>query len=357
MQYKKIMMLFYFPRLVLLLLLPLLLLSQAVFASNGATLYEENCAICHGAEGRGGVGIPLALPSFLAQVSDEYLHRTIRIGRPGRVMPSFYWLSEKDIDQIVDYIGDWRTSPAPSYDDKNITGNALHGKIIYAKHCASCHGVDAVGGVGTGLMFSRPRDLPVTAPALNNQGFLNSATDQLMKRIIISGRKETPMPAASTFALTDTDVDDVVSYIRSFHKPLVLKKYELEDEPSALIYDSDYNFEETVENVKRAINGANFRWIRDQYLDHGLVEPGKENKKHLIIYFCNFNFLYEALNIDPRVGAFLPCRITIVENNGKVQLMTINPKHLSRLFNNDELNEACDKMHEIYSSIMEDATL
>jgi len=101
----------------------------------------------------------------------------------------------------------------------------------------------------------------------------------------------------------------------------------------------------------------NFRIIREQTLSQGLETEQPKNNHQTIIYFCNFNFLYKALAIDPRVGLFLPCRITVVENKGKVQVMSINPNRLSRLFNNDELNKACTDMHEMYTSILEEATL
>lgn len=54
---------------------------------------------------------------------------------------------------------------------------------------------------------------------------------------------------------------------------------------------------------------------------------------------------------------FLPCRVTVTEVDGKVMVTAINPMYLSRLFNNDELNEYCEKMHEVYTTILEDATL
>jgi len=77
----------------------------------------------------------------------------------------------------------------------------------------------------------------------------------------------------------------------------------------------------------------------------------------MVLHFCNFGFLFEALAIDPRVGMFLPCRITVIEKAGKVQLSTINPKRLSRLFNNRELDESCNEMYEVYTTLLEDATL
>ena len=335
----------------------LLLFPLASQAFDGEKLYSENCAICHGSEGTGGVGIPLALPAFLQQVPDEYLIRTILFGRPGRVMPAFTNLSYAQAKAIARFMRRWSPSKPPEWDSTPVKGNKNNGLLLFDNHCAICHGKGATGGKGTGVMFSRPRDLPITAPALNNPGFLNSATDKMIKNIIIKGRSSTPMQAAKNLGLSETDVNDIVSYIRSLQSPLQSTAQEPEEEPAALIYDSSYSFEETLENVKRAVVGMNFRLIREQALDFGLVPEGKESKKQTMVYFCNFKFLYDALAIDPRVGMFLPCRITVVENQGKVQVMSINPIRLSRLFNNNELDNACESMHELYTSILEEATL
>ncbi|MCW9004702.1 MAG: cytochrome c, partial [Gammaproteobacteria bacterium] len=135
--------------------------SLSCLADRGETLYDDNCAICHGHKGTGGVGIPLGLTSFLQQAPDEYLRRTIRIGRPGRIMPSFYRLSDKDIDAIITYIRSWKKTTIPAWDTTRITGDASAGKQLFNKHCISCHGENGQGGKGTGMMFSRPRDLPI----------------------------------------------------------------------------------------------------------------------------------------------------------------------------------------------------
>ena len=93
-----------------------------------------------------------------------------------------------------------------------------------------------------------------------------------------------------------------------------------------------------------------------QKLEEGLFPEGEASGRQVIVYFCNFNFLYDALTIDPRVGLFLPCRVTVVEQEGQVKVMSINPKRLSVLFNNERLDEACDEMHRIYTDILEEAT-
>lgn len=52
-------------------------------------LYAQNCAGCHGAEGRGGAAIALADPVFLAIVDDTTIRRTATSGVRGTPMPAF----------------------------------------------------------------------------------------------------------------------------------------------------------------------------------------------------------------------------------------------------------------------------
>ena len=341
--------------------LSLLALSLNVYsAPHGDELYGRYCSACHGVDGKGGVGVPIALPSFLNSVSEEYLKKTIRLGRPGRIMPAFNGLSDAQVKAIVKYVRSWSDKPAPVEDSTVVKGNSEHGKELFTKQCVQCHGEDGRGGKGTGVTFSRKRDFPIIAPALNNDGFLAAASDVMIRDTVINGREGTPMTSMLAAGLSKEDINDVVAYIRSFEKAAAELKQSLnesKEEPPIIIVDSPYNMEETVENLKQAITDQNFTLIRTDYLEHGLVEEGKENKNQVVLHFCNFGFLFEALAIDPRVGIFLPCRVTIVEKDGKVQLTTINPKRLSKLFNNHELDESCDQMYDVYLNLLEDATL
>jgi cytochrome c oxidase cbb3-type subunit III len=340
------------------LLLPLLLLymAGAQAAPDGEKLFQKHCSVCHGQDGRGGVGVPLSLPSFIDSVSDEYLKITIREGRPGRIMPSFTRLSDAQIGAIVAYMRGWSKQPAISRNTEPVTGDSEHGAQVFAQYCARCHGEDGRGGKGTGVTFSRKRDLPIIAPALNNPGFLAAASDRMIRHTIIHGRAGTPMSPMLAAGLSEKDVDDVVSYIRSFQQHQEATTEE-EVPPPALIADSPYSLDETVENIKQAITNQNFTLIRVDYLEHGLVPAGQENQKQVVVHFCNFGFLFKALAIDPRIGMFLPCRVTAVEKNGKVQVFAMNPERLSSLFNNEELNSACKEMTGVYETILEDAVL
>jgi cytochrome c oxidase cbb3-type subunit 3 len=303
------------------------------------------------------VGIPLALPSFLESVDDAFLRQTIRYGRPGRVMPAFPALSDAQLNAIVGFIRAWSGKSAPEFSYETVKGNPLHGGELYVSYCAMCHGADGEGGKGTGVTFSRTRDLPIIAPALNNPGFLAAASDEMIRHTLVYGREGTPMRSFLVQGLSEEDINDLVSYVRSFSSQAVTTDKTVAMDAPVLVAESPYTLEETIENVRQSIISQNFQLIRTESLEHGLVDEGKEDKRQVVLHFCNFKFLYEALAIDPRVGMFLPCQVTVAEVEGKVRVMTINPLYLSHLFNNNELDDACKRMTGIYRAIIEDATL
>ncbi len=324
--------------------------------TSGEHLYSEHCSVCHGDKGSGGVGIPLDLESFQNSISDEYLSKSIEYGRIGRTMPAFKKLGDKNIKKLVKYIRSFTQVKAAVFDPTPIKGNIQHGKALFKKKCASCHGDYGQGGQGTGVTFSRPRDLSIIPPALNNAGFLASASDEMIKHTLITGRDKTPMNSFLKQGLSETDINDVVAYIRQFEnkQPAKLRHQKLD---AIIVEESPYSLEKTLANLKKAVIGKNFRIIRQQTLDNGLVDKSKENKKQIILYFCNFQFLNESLALDPRIGLFLPCRITIVQQGDSVKVMAINPLRLSKLFSNDELDNACKSMSNLYTEIIEEATL
>ena len=345
------------PRLIVYLYL-LVMCLPASAAPDGAKLYSQNCASCHGEKGDGGIGIPLSLPSFQALVDNDFLKQTILHGRPGRVMPAFSNLSSGEVDAVVNHMRSWYKGKAPVYASTPVKGNAEHGKPLFEKHCASCHGVAGEGGQGTGVTFSRPRNLPIMPPSLQNPGYLASAKDEMIKATLVKGRDGTPMLSASKLGLNGKEVNDIVAYVRSFEKiPLPQSVTQSETDDATIVMKSPYDLKTTIENVKRAVGAGNFIYIREQPLNAGLVAEGSEDPKQYIIYFCNFGLLNQALATDPRVGLFLPCRITVVEQNGAVSIMAVNPKRLAHIYNNSELNELCDRLTKMYIETMEEAVL
>lgn len=332
---------------------------QAQAAPDGAALYETHCAACHQVNG-GGIGLPLAA-SKLAMVPDDYIRATIRHGRVGRIMPAFPELSDAQVNAITAYIRSWSGVNGPVYPNTPVNGDPARGKSIYEVYCSSCHAVDGSGeGLGTGVTYSRERKFATMPPAITNPGFLASASDQMIRRAIMLGRPGTAMQSFLDVGLKQDDIDDLVSYIRSFESsPLATGQAEDEaSKPPALIFDSPYDFDATILSLKSALEGRNFRHLPDRHLEKGLTSNALVNRRQITVRYCNFELLYQMMRVEPRLGVGLPCRITVVEgDDGSVQLIAMNLRLISTLFNNDQLRDLADEMHEVQLEIIDEALL
>ncbi|MGB5200636.1 MAG: c-type cytochrome [Sedimenticolaceae bacterium] len=325
---------------------------------DGRALYSEHCGACHQTQGQGGIGLPLA-KAKLADVSDAYLHKTIRLGRPGRVMPAFQRLSDAQVGAIVAFLREGSGTIGMYEDMATIAGDVTNGRALYTEHCVKCHAEDGSGeGKGTGVTLSRERSFLVMPASISNPGFLASATDQMIQRSITVGRKDSGMPAFGRGRLSDAQIRDLVAYVRTFeHRDKPAATLGAQERPTH-IHESPYDFETTLKNVKASLAGANFRIFPDRLVEQGLIDEFSVNTRQVGVRFCNFNTLYGMLKIEPRLGVVLPCRVTIMErDDGSVILVVPNLRVVARWFNNDELVGLWDAMEETFNEIFEEATL
>src|SRR5262245_2351795 len=114
------------------------------------TLYEQNCAGCHGPGGKGGGAVSLSNPMFLAIADDVTIRRTASFGVAGTPMPAFAqsaggMLTDRQIDAIVRGIRTWANPAAvegmalPPY-APTAPGNPIAGAKVYETYCSACHG-------------------------------------------------------------------------------------------------------------------------------------------------------------------------------------------------------------------------
>jgi cytochrome c oxidase cbb3-type subunit 3 len=185
------------------------------------TLYAQNCAGCHGAEGRGGASIALANPVYLAIVDENAMHNVVANGVRGTSMPAFAQsagglLTDEQINAITKgTFSRWArngildgTNP-PSYAAKTI-GDASHGEIAFGTYCASCH-----GSAGRGEKAS----------AISNDSFLALVSDQGLRTTVITGKPELGAPDwrgnVAGKPMSEQEITDVVAWLasRRVHNP------------------------------------------------------------------------------------------------------------------------------------------
>ena len=185
----------------------------------GAVIYAENCAVCHGDEGKGRIGATLAKdwPSIRP---DMTVRTIIENGVPGS--PMLAWskdnggpLTSDEIDALVMYILSWqtgesiivpsqpaRTQRPPITPIPEVEGDPNRGAVLYDENCVVCHGTDGEGRIGATLVKLWSGIRP----------------DLSIKNTINSGVPGSAMPAwgqAYGGPLSEAEIDDIVSFILS----------------------------------------------------------------------------------------------------------------------------------------------
>jgi cytochrome c oxidase cbb3-type subunit 3/ubiquinol-cytochrome c reductase cytochrome c subunit len=196
--------------------------------SSFAPLYRQNCAGCHGANGRGGASISLANPIYLATAGADNIKRITSGGVKGTMMPGFSrqaggMLTDQQIDILAKGMVETWGRPgaiagatAPTY-QSNSPGNAAQGEKAFATFCARCHGADAAGA-----------SLDKTNPAgsLADPAYLALLSDQSLRTTIIAGEPEQNMPdwrsdltGSGARAMTDQEITDTVAWLAGHRTP------------------------------------------------------------------------------------------------------------------------------------------
>lgn len=184
------------------------------------TLYSQNCAGCHGVEGKDGPSVPLSDPLYQAIVDDNTLRDTIANGQPGSQMPAFAqsaggMLTDAQVNALVKGMREHWLKPAnlnpgnlPAYKAVN-KGDSQRGRQVYSFYCASCHGAIGQSQSRVGSIVDR--------------AFLSLISDQALHTIAIIGRPDLGMPdwreRVPGHPMTDQEITDVVAWLSSQRGP------------------------------------------------------------------------------------------------------------------------------------------
>ena len=187
--------------------------------SDFSQLYQENCAGCHGGDGRRGAARSLNDSLYLSFVPDVALRQVIAEGRGGTNMPAFAQqaggnLTEKQIELLVTGIrsrwarpDDFKGQQIPSYSVNHQSpnsGDPVNGAIAYQDYCASCHGPQGNGG---------------SAGSIVDPNFLTMVSDQGLRTTVVVGRADLGKPDWRSNLpgrpMSPEEIDDVVAWLIS----------------------------------------------------------------------------------------------------------------------------------------------
>lgn len=192
-------------------------------------LFRQNCSGCHGEDGRWGPAPPLNDGLFQAIISDEQLTQLVVAGRAGTMMPAFASshggpLTDPQVKILVtgirqrwgeNHVDAPENLPVYQVSDEDPaglrTGNLERGATAFAMVCATCHGDEGRGG---------------DAGPITGREFGKLISDQLLRRIIITGRSDLEMPdyvasgneSELQRPLHAQEIIDIAAYMRSVQR-------------------------------------------------------------------------------------------------------------------------------------------
>jgi cytochrome c oxidase cbb3-type subunit 3 len=119
----------------------------------GAATFASHCAVCHGADGRGGEHGPnIATAPEVQHLLDRELSGIIRNGIAGAGMPAFSSLKQQEVSEVVSYL---RILQGRG-DIVKLPGDPKQGEALFfgKAQCSDCHMVNGNGGfIGGDLSY------------------------------------------------------------------------------------------------------------------------------------------------------------------------------------------------------------
>lgn len=172
----------------------------------GADLFAQDCASCHGPEGRGDGFISQVLLRkaenlAASRYSRPLLSQILWNGKRGTSMPSWRGLSVEDLAALVEFV----ETLHPLMDSDHTADETLqHGKQLFLHNCVPCHGAAADGnGVNAAALLPPPANFKRKQPDPN-----------YILEVLQNGIPGTAMPSWRE-QLSEADRRALAGYVRS----------------------------------------------------------------------------------------------------------------------------------------------
>lgn len=183
--------------------------------SDFTELYTQNCAGCHGSDGKLGAARSLNDSLYLSFIPDDALKQVISQGRNGTNMPAFSQqaggtLTDRQIELLVSGMraawskpNDFSAVEIPTYSVSG-SGDAASGAQAYQTYCSGCHGSNGAGR---------------SAGSIVDPNFLNLVSDQGLRTTVVVGRSDLGKPDwrsnVAGHPMSPQEIDAVVAWLAS----------------------------------------------------------------------------------------------------------------------------------------------
>ncbi len=216
---------------------------DAKLIPRGKTVYERECATCHGISGKGdGEAAYLLFPrprDFTSKVfkfrstfqgdppKRSDIVRTLRLGLPGSTMPSFISLPDSDLQALTEYVLSLSKFEDAAEELPKLPARIppatkewiVKGKAAYFNYgCNKCHGDSGDGKGESAPTLKDHKKRPIRPNDYTRGVFKGGGDPRSIIMRVLTGIEGTPMPSHADTVEKEEDLIALAHYVRQFSK-------------------------------------------------------------------------------------------------------------------------------------------
>lgn len=117
----------------------------------------------------------------------------------------------------------------------------------------------------------------------------------------------------------------------------------------------DTDFESALQRVTDALKAKGFGIITQIDLKETFKQKiDKDFRPYRILGACNPNYAFEALQLEDKIGAMLPCNVVVQQlDNGQVEVAAVNPVASMAAVPNDALIKLAGQVEILMREMVE----
>jgi uncharacterized protein (DUF302 family) len=110
------------------------------------------------------------------------------------------------------------------------------------------------------------------------------------------------------------------------------------------------DFDEVDERTRKALADRGFGVLTEIDVKATMKKKlDKDMSAYTILGACNPNMAWDAIGIEPRVGAMLPCNVIIRETQQGVEVSAVDPVSSMTAIDNEQLKKVAGEVRDMLS--------
>jgi uncharacterized protein (DUF302 family) len=116
----------------------------------------------------------------------------------------------------------------------------------------------------------------------------------------------------------------------------------------------DVDFEDVDRRARQALTDHGFGVLTEIDVKATMKKKlDKDMSAYRILGACNPGMAWEAIGVEPRVGAMLPCNVILREVSEGIEVSAVDPLASMSAIDNDELKQVAGKVRDMLSEVVE----